>query len=341
MKSKYLPLFVVLFTVFVLFSYWKTRTAVIHLLLGWIVYLTRVLPEVTVGWDGIATFVVGIFVFTLLLHNIAAWLRWEMSGQTLFWKWRSTFTVVGLVIMMFVSGIAMIGVTHQSIWLATQDESLMEPVMIGQYMPVSSGSNLKEMGFGIRNFYENNNAMPSLKRSEKPEHSWVTQSIPFKNYSNEMDEERAWDHPDNQLEIRKLVPELLNPELRPLVLRDENGYGVSHYAGNTHLFDQPQPVKFSIIKDGLSNTVMVGEVNSNFQPWAKPGANRDPALGLNRSPDGFGGPRSRNKTMFLTGDGSVRSFSNDIDPTVLKALGTPAGGEGIDPDQWDTRSLRR
>ena len=37
---------------------------------------------------------------------------------------------------------------------------------------------------------------------------------------------------------------------------------------------------------------MAGEVAGDFKPWGDPTNWRDPALGINRSPEGFGGPLS-------------------------------------------------
>ena len=71
---------------------------------------------------------------------------------------------------------------------------------------------------------------------------------------------------------------------------------------------------------------MAGEASGNFKPWAHPVNWRDPSVGLGVSPDGFGGSHP-SVTVFLMVDGGVRAIRNDIDPKVLHALSTPAGGE--------------
>ncbi len=58
---------------------------------------------------------------------------------------------------------------------------------------------------------------------------------------------------------------------------------------------------------------------------------RDPARGINRSPEGFGGPPGWNGAMFLMCDGSVKFLSENTDLSVMKALATPTGGE-TNPD---------
>jgi prepilin-type processing-associated H-X9-DG protein len=87
------------------------------------------------------------------------------------------------------------------------------------------------------------------------------------------------------------------------------------------------------VTDGESNTLMAGEVKSRFKPWGDPTNWRDPSLGINRSPDGFGGP-FEGGASFLFVDGSVRFIKNTIDPSVLKALSTPQGGERVSSEQY-------
>lgn len=52
---------------------------------------------------------------------------------------------------------------------------------------------------------------------------------------------------------------------------------------------------------------------------------RDPALGLNKTLDGFGSPRGGLVT-FAMADGSARTLNPNISPQVLKALSTPDAG---------------
>ena len=86
------------------------------------------------------------------------------------------------------------------------------------------------------------------------------------------------------------------------------------------------------ITDGLSNTLLAGEAAGNFKPWGYPANARDPALGINKTPDGFGGPWiSKKGANFMFADASIRFFTDDIDPAVLKALSTPNGGESVKP----------
>jgi hypothetical protein len=54
---------------------------------------------------------------------------------------------------------------------------------------------------------------------------------------------------------------------------------------------------------------------------------RDPAKGWNTGPDSFGHPLKIGGILLMA-DGSARMVNN-IDPTVMQAMGTPKGGEAV------------
>lgn len=83
--------------------------------------------------------------------------------------------------------------------------------------------------------------------------------------------------------------------------------------------------------DGTSTTILLGTVGERFKPWGHPANVRDPAQGINRVASGFGGPTGWNGGLFLMCDGSVRFLHDDTDLEIMKALGTPSGGETIPP----------
>jgi hypothetical protein len=103
---------------------------------------------------------------------------------------------------------------------------------------------------------------------------------------------------------------------------------VSVYSANKHLIDFGPAVAFEDIKDGLATTLLIGEIRDELPPWGKPGNSRDPALGINKSPKGFGGT-FYNGCLFAMADGSVRHISETVDTKVIEALGTPAGGRRL------------
>ena len=300
----------------------KAATVILNLLFGWMAYLARVLPKIEIRWDGVVFFLLGTAVFGLLFHRIASWLRQEMGGQASPWRWRSTGQAVGLVVVVFVAGISMVGVTHQAYWLASDERDTMVPAISEDYL--DNQFNLKMMGNAVLNHQQplGRLASQSEGNEDDPKHSWMARCLPFASVQTDMDFQMPWDHPVNREQASKLVPYLLNPDLYPVVLRNGEGFGVSHYAGNQNVFDEQERLIVAANSDGASKMLLLGEVNASFQPWAKPQTNRDPELGINRSPEGFGGTSSSGGAHFLMLDGSVKFFSEDTDPEVLRALGT-------------------
>src|SRR5262249_51188758 len=104
-------------------------------------------------------------------------------------------------------------------------------------------------------------------------------------------------------------------------------------AANAAMLGGDQIRKLSDVTDGTSTTIIAGEVASDFKAWGDPMNWRDPQLGINRSPKGFGSvfPGGAN---FVFVDGSARFIKNSVDLRVLKALSTPSGQEKIDMDQY-------
>jgi hypothetical protein len=100
-------------------------------------------------------------------------------------------------------------------------------------------------------------------------------------------------------------------------------------------FGCERKIKQEDIKDGLANTLTVMETNSNLGPWTAGGFATvrplDPAtapyLGAGRT---FGSGH-RAVTLAVFADGAVHTLSNSIQPEVLEAFATIAGGEKTEP----------
>src|SRR5262249_53335187 len=110
-----------------------------------------------------------------------------------------------------------------------------------------------------------------------------------------------------------------------LPLSKEEPAGITHYralVGGGAMVELNKEVRFAVVTAVLSNTLMVVEAKEGV-PWTKPdevdyAPPKLPAIGYFKN--GFNG---------LLGDGSVRWIKPTIDPKVLHALITRAGGEVI------------
>ena len=147
-----------------------------------------------------------------------------------------------------------------------------------------------------------------------------------------------WDDPRNVAAFRTRLSLYQNPGIpysknEVGYLESSAGYAFSHYAANVHVLGGDTPRTLKDVPDGESNTLMAGEVMSRFKPWGDPTNWRDPALGINKSPDGFGSPFPGGMNFSFV-DGSVRFIKSTINPKVLKALSTPKGGERISSDEY-------
>jgi hypothetical protein len=142
-----------------------------------------------------------------------------------------------------------------------------------------------------------------------------------------------WNDPQNARHFKIILHPFCNPGVDG-PSQDSEGYGLSHYAANARVMGADRSMRRDEITHSLSTTIMAGEVKENFRPWGDPVNWRDPAQGVQKSPDGFGGPWADGGTQFLMMDGSVRRVNKDIDPAVLRALATPNGGEKV-PDNFD------
>ncbi len=188
---------------------------------------------------------------------------------------------------------------------------------------------LKQIGLALHNYHETYNMLPpgGIVREDGTEMmSWTASILPFIDQAplyNQINPEFAWNSPENQGVFSTRIVSLQNPAI-PV----PPGEAVSHYAGNSHIFQNNKGWAFSDTTDGTSNTLAVGDVSTGFKPWGDPSNVRDPGQGIGNTPEQFGSPY-RGGCHFLLMDGSVRFVSENIDRATLQMLATPAGGETV------------
>lgn len=114
------------------------------------------------------------------------------------------------------------------------------------------------------------------------------------------------------------------------------------------MFGDDRTLTAEQVKDGLSNTALVMEAGYEVGPWLRGGHSTVRPLTPNAGPltgqgAAFSGTHVRDRSFFrgrvsdgfhvLTTDGSVRNVQDEINPDVLMALATVAGGEDV-PVDW-------
>ena len=184
---------------------------------------------------------------------------------------------------------------------------------------------LEQIGLALHNYHELFHAFPpgGIVREDSAEiRSWQACLLPHLEQAalhSQIKPDYAWHSPENRGVFSQPIATLMNPAI-PV----QPGQAVSHYAGNSHLFEINKSWDYRHITDGMSNTIGVGDVSTGFKPWGSPGNVRDPGLGIGHTPSKFGSPFPGG-CHFLLLDGSVKFISENIDRQKLLDLATPAG----------------
>jgi prepilin-type processing-associated H-X9-DG protein len=313
------------------------------ILFGWIFYLVRVLPEITVNWDGVATACVCLILFAAGTHVFLRWIqgqRGKSEGSPVrIWRPRWTGGLVGGIVLMFIVGLAAAGIGHQVGWLITSPERLVEG--LDGARPAArralSMNNLKQIWMALSAYNERFDVFPpggTFDRLGRPIQSWQAMILPYierKDIWERIDFSLPWDDPRNAAPLREAIPAYLCPGIT--TERDSAGRALTHYASNVRVLGGDVTRAPKDVTDGGAFTFMAGEVASSFKAWGDPTNWRDPGLGINRSQEGFGSPFPGGAN-FLFVDGSVRFIQDSIDLRVLEALSTPRGGEAVSAAQY-------
>ncbi|HLJ09868.1 MAG TPA: DUF1559 domain-containing protein [Planctomycetaceae bacterium] len=365
-----------LLIVFGLFFY--SASAAEQLLLGWIYFPLRVIPQMTVDWPTIILGALCAAAFIAALHRTLRWLAGHYArnapGARARVSFRTTLAAAFALLLAFAAGTAMVGATHQTVWLITgrtTKSAANGPGSAPAFGMISTARTesrrsqqqitLRQVAYGLHNFHEMNSTFPpggTIDEHGRLMHGWATYIGGYiMSYSaHGIDFAVPWNQPPNDRLFRCALPEFINPSISDVF--DKDGYGLSHLAGNVHVLPISRleasgplshaeidatrsrddaalrnlPLRIDDIRDGSSNTILIGQAAGNFRPWGHPANVRDPVVGVGKSLDGFGGPPGAGGAHFAMVDGSVRFVSNQVNPKVIRALATPAGDEIVEPE---------
>lgn len=229
-------------------------------------------------------------------------------------------------------------------------------------------NNLKQIGMALRNYYDSCGTFPSatLPNPDLPcgqRLSWLVDTLPFfTQIGLVIDRKKGWQDEENIIPKWHGNDGLPNP---PAPLGDMKSFrcpadstvspieaaGLNNYIGiagvgtdaaelrlsypGVGFFGCERKLKMEDIKDGAANTLAVMETNSNLGPWTASGFATVRPLDPAKIPYlGTGctfGSGHRAVTLAVFADGSVHTLTNSIQPEVLEAFATIAGGEKTEP----------
>jgi hypothetical protein len=187
-----------------------------------------------------------------------------------------------------------------------------------------SQNNLRQIGIALHNYRSSHGHFPPATVTGpdgRPLYSWRVELLPFLGHAQlyrRLRRDLPWDHPDNKKLLAKVPAVFALPGAKAT---DQTHYQA--VVGPGAAFEGKKGVTIASFTDGTSNTLMVVETAQPVH-WAAPGdlaftPGKPLALGAARS--GFNG---------LMADGTTHFFPANLDPMVLTALCTRAGGEVVD-----------
>jgi hypothetical protein len=124
----------VLYLIFQPFLLPQGHKIVAVLLLGWVDFLQRTLPKVSINWAGIGMVTVCSLLILAALHSFCGWLARACFAKQAGWRWSSTFAIYGMLWTVFLTAMSVTGVVHQVAWLAASDQ----PWMVRSWSKISA-----------------------------------------------------------------------------------------------------------------------------------------------------------------------------------------------------------
>jgi uncharacterized protein (TIGR03067 family) len=199
---------------------------------------------------------------------------------------------------------------------------------------MQSINNLSQIGRAIYFYYDVNGHLPVHaiygKDGKTALLSWRVAILPQLDQEalyKEFILDQPWDSPHN----RKLVAKI--PNVFAPVGLGKKEEGLTYYqvfTGPNLIFDGTNKVRFSDIRDGPANTILVVEANDPVI-WTRP-ADLKLVKEMDKMPAVGGLFKDRTHVLFC--DAHVDFLTRKVPPSVLQALVTPNGGEKVNLQEW-------
>jgi hypothetical protein len=196
-------------------------------------------------------------------------------------------------------------------------------------------NDFKQLALVILNYHDANRHFPSSAAirdaNGQPLLSWRVAILPYLDDAEaaalykQFHLDEPWDSPHNRELIKKMPAVFADPGHPKLTEEGKTTYLVP--VGPGTVFDATEPLTVGDISDGTDKTIMLVDVAPDRGvEWTRPA---DWDVDMERPLDGLKQPGRTDFVVALC-DGSVRPISLNIDPTVLRALLTRAGGETVE-----------
>ena len=197
-------------------------------------------------------------------------------------------------------------------------------------------NNLKQIGLALHNYHDTYRCFPPAyipDEDGQPMHSWRVLILPFLEAGALHDAynfDEPWDSPNN-LALANMMPTTYRCPSDTQSGDSETSYTM--IVGPETISDGPKATKMAEITDGTSNTILVVEAAGSGINWMDP---RDLDAAqishlVNDPVDGGVESEHMGGANVLFCDGAVTFLSESIDPELMKAMSTIAGGEAVDP----------
>lgn len=221
---------------------------------------------------------------------------------------------------------------------------------------IRATNKLRRIAISLLNYETANQQLPpgtlENKDAKTPEEhlSWIIELLPnldhMEVYDSIRKEKNFADDANKKVWLTKLDV-FIDPS--QTTAEGVNDYGQTTYVGiagigkdapflkvedpRAGMFGYGRKTMLRDVKDGVSYTMMLSSIYKDFGPWGQGGPATIRSLTTKpyiNGPDGLGsGSTGTRAGLIALADGSVRSISENIDPSVFEALATMAGGEKV------------
>jgi prepilin-type processing-associated H-X9-DG protein len=196
---------------------------------------------------------------------------------------------------------------------------------------MSCANNLKQISLAFHNYQDQHGCFPPAyipDKDGKPMHSWRVLILPYieeQALYSQYNFKEPWDSPNN-LRVAEHMPKVF------MCPSDSDSRNTDYMVitGQETVFDGAKGCKFSDIRDGTSNTILVVEARGASTRWTEPKDLDFQRLSFTiNGPPGDIGSRHPGGVQVALCDGSVRFLSKTTPPQTLRSMATKSGAEAV------------